>query len=67
MVEDKNIYWNIYATLMISTFGVMHTIAMTKRWIEKMKDYQNHQHPNKPRTSSWTTGRSTSHNPTTIQ
>ena len=43
MVEYKNIYCNIYATLMISTFEVMHTIAMTKMWIEKMKDYQNHQ------------------------
>ena len=43
MVEDKNIYWNIYATLMISTFGVMHLIAITKRRIEKMKEYQNHQ------------------------
>ena len=43
MVEDKNIYWNIYATLMISIFGVMHIIATAKRWIEKMKEYQNHQ------------------------
>ena len=43
MVEDKNIYWNIYAALMILIFGVMHIMATTKRIIEKIKDNQHHQ------------------------
>ena len=43
MVEDKNIYWNIYAALMILIFGVMHIMATTKRINEKIKDNQHHQ------------------------
>ena len=43
MVEDNNIYWNIYTVLMLSIFAVMHIMATTKRTIEKIKEYQNHQ------------------------
>ena len=43
MVEDNNIYWNIYSILMLSIFAVMYITATTKRIIEKIKEYQNQQ------------------------
>ena len=43
MVEDNNIYWNIYSILMLSIFAVMHITSTTKRIIEKIKEYQNQQ------------------------
>ena len=43
MVEDNNIYWNIYSIIMLSIFAVMKITATTKRIIEKIKEYQNHQ------------------------
>jgi hypothetical protein len=38
MVERPNIFWQIYAPLMIFIFCLMQILATTKRIIEKIKE-----------------------------